>query len=137
MAAESEFAEIVRLLGCLRGNQRSDLSGFALALEVGDRHRFTAATIGSFVGLTPGEHSSGKTMSDRWHLAPQLHSPRRRGQPAPAPAMGVVHRAPHKEHDGVTAHDLLHLPPNGLVAARRATRDPAMSNWLRPGDARP
>ncbi|MCB8957342.1 MAG: IS110 family transposase [Nocardioides sp.] len=102
LAADSEFTPIVRRLGCLRGI--STLTGFALAVEVGDWHRFTGNTIGSFVGLVPSEYSSGasrvqgsitktgnthvrrllveaawhhrarylvgKTMRDRWALAP-------------------------------------------------------------------
>ncbi len=102
MAADSEFTPLVRRLGCLRGV--STLTGFALAVEVGDWNRFTGNTIGSFVGLVPSEHSSGasraqgsitktgnthvrrllveaawhhraryrvgKTMRDRWELAP-------------------------------------------------------------------
>jgi len=102
MAAESEFTPIVHRLGCLRGV--STLTAFALAVEIGDWHRFTGNTIGSFVGLVPSEHSSGgsrvqgavtktgngharrllveaawhhraryiagKTMRDRWELAP-------------------------------------------------------------------
>jgi transposase len=102
MATDSEFTDIVRRLGCLRGI--GTLSGFALAVEIGDWHRFTGNTIGSFVGLVPSEHSSGasraqgpitkagnthvrrllieaawhhrarytagKTMRDRWDLAP-------------------------------------------------------------------
>ena len=102
MAADSEFTPLVRRLGCLRGI--STLTGFALAVEVGDWHRFTGGSIGSFVGLVPSEHSSGssrsqgpitktgnthvrrllveaawhhrprytvgKTMRDRWDLAP-------------------------------------------------------------------
>lgn len=102
MAADSEFTPLVRRLGCLRGV--STLTGFALAVEVGDWHRFTGGSIGSFVGLVPSEHSSGssrsqgpitktgnthvrrllveaawhhrprytvgKTMRDRWDLAP-------------------------------------------------------------------
>ena len=102
MAADGEFTPVVRRLGCLRGV--STLTGFALAVEIGDWHRFTGATIGSFVGLVPSEHSSGasrvqgsitktgnghvrrllveaawhhraryrvgKTMRDRWDLAP-------------------------------------------------------------------
>jgi hypothetical protein len=47
MAADSEFTAIVRRLGCLRGV--AALTGFALAVEIGDWHRFTAKTIGSFV----------------------------------------------------------------------------------------
>ena len=57
MAADSEFTPLVRRLGCLRGI--STLTGFALAVEIGDWHRFTGNTIGSFVGLVPAEYSSG------------------------------------------------------------------------------
>ena len=57
MAADSEFTALVRRLCCLRGV--STLTGFALAVEIGDWTRFTGATIGSFVGLVPSEHSSG------------------------------------------------------------------------------
>jgi transposase len=102
MAAESEFTPLVRRVGCLRGV--STLTSFGLAVEIGDWHRFTGNTIGSFVGLVPTEYSSGasrvqgsitktgnthvrrllveaawhhraryvvgKTMRDRWDLAP-------------------------------------------------------------------
>jgi transposase len=102
MAADPDFAPIVRRLGCLRGV--STLTGFALAVEIGDWRRFTGNTIGSFVGLVPSEYSSGasrvqgsitktgnthvrrllveaawhhraryvvgKTMRERWDLAP-------------------------------------------------------------------
>jgi transposase len=61
MAADSEFTAMVRRLGCLRGV--STLTGFALAVEIGDWHRFTGNTIGSFVGLVPSEHSSGSSRS--------------------------------------------------------------------------
>lgn len=44
-------------LGCLRGI--GTLSGFALAVEIGDWHRFTGNSVGSFVGLVPSEFSSG------------------------------------------------------------------------------
>ncbi|MGW4209893.1 IS110 family transposase [Lentzea sp. NPDC004789] len=57
MAASSEFTGCVRRLGCLRGV--CTLTGFALAVEIGDWHRFTGRTIGSFVGLVPSESSSG------------------------------------------------------------------------------
>jgi transposase len=59
LAAASEFTAVVQRLGCLRGI--STLTGFALAVEIGDWHRFTGASIGSFVGLTPAEHSSGSS----------------------------------------------------------------------------
>lgn len=61
LAADSEFTPVMRRLGCLRGI--GVLSGFGLAVEIGDWHRFTGATISSFVGLTPSEHSSGSTRS--------------------------------------------------------------------------
>ena len=57
MATDSEFTPIVRRLGCLRGV--GNLTALALAVEIGDWHRFTGNTIGSFVGLVPSEHSSG------------------------------------------------------------------------------
>ena len=57
LAADSEFTDLVHRLGCLRGV--STLTGLALAVEIGDWHRFTGNSIGSFVGLVPSEHSSG------------------------------------------------------------------------------
>ena len=57
LAADSEFTPLVRRLGCLRGV--STLTGFALAVEIGDWRRFTGNSIGSFVGLVPSENSSG------------------------------------------------------------------------------
>jgi transposase len=102
LAADSEFTPVVQRLGCLRGI--GTLTGFALAVEIGDWHRFTGNSIGAFVGLVPSEYSSGasrsqgpitktgnthvrrllieaawhhrttyrpgKTMRDRWELAP-------------------------------------------------------------------
>ncbi|MEE2035218.1 IS110 family RNA-guided transposase, partial [Rhodococcus chondri] len=59
MAAASEFTPIVRRMCCLRGV--STLTGFGLAVEIGDWTRFTGNTIGSFVGLVPSEHSSGSS----------------------------------------------------------------------------
>ena len=59
MAAASQFTPVARRLGCLRGI--GPLTGFALAVEIGDWHRFTGSTIGAFVGLTPSEYSSGSS----------------------------------------------------------------------------
>ena len=61
LAADSEFTPVVRRLSCLRGV--STLTAFALAVEIGDWHRFTGDSIGSFVGLVPSEHSSGASRS--------------------------------------------------------------------------
>lgn len=57
MAADSEFTATTRRLCCLRGV--STLTGFALAVELGDWERFTGANIGAYLGLVPSEHSSG------------------------------------------------------------------------------
>jgi transposase len=57
MAVDSEYTPLVHRLGCLRGV--ATLTGFALAVEIGDWDRFDGNTIGSFVGLVPSEHSSG------------------------------------------------------------------------------
>ena len=61
MAADSQFTPIVNRLGCLRGI--GPLTGFALAVEITDWHRFTGKTIGAFLGLVPSESSSGQTRS--------------------------------------------------------------------------
>lgn len=57
LATDGEFEPVMRRLCCLRGV--STLTGFALAVEVGDWTRFTGASIGAYLGLVPGEHSSG------------------------------------------------------------------------------
>lgn len=57
MAAESEFTPVVRRLSCLRGV--ATLTAFGLATEIGDWHRLTGRTIGSYLGLVPSEYSSG------------------------------------------------------------------------------
>ena len=59
MAADSEFTDVTRRLCCLRGI--STLTGFALAVELGDWHRFTGHSIGAYLGLVPSEHSSGQS----------------------------------------------------------------------------
>ena len=59
MAADSEFTPVVRKLCCLRGV--STLTGFALAVEIGEWDRFTGSSIGAYLGLVPSEHSSGQS----------------------------------------------------------------------------
>ncbi len=59
MAADSEFTPVVRKLCCLRGV--STLTGFALAVEIGNWERFTGSSIGAYLGLVPSEHSSGQS----------------------------------------------------------------------------
>ena len=48
---------MVDRLGCLRGV--GVLTGFGLAVEIGDWQRFTGARIGAYLGLVPTEQSSG------------------------------------------------------------------------------
>ncbi|MFD9825773.1 IS110 family RNA-guided transposase [Streptomyces violascens] len=60
-AASSPFAPVTGRLACLRGI--GTLSAFGLAVEVGDWHRFTGASIGSYLGLVPSEASSGTRRS--------------------------------------------------------------------------
>ena len=81
MAADSEFTPTVRRLGCLRGI--STLTGFALAVEIGDWTRFSGASIGAYVGLTPSEYSSGASRS-------RARSPR----PATPTSVGCWSRPP-------------------------------------------
>ncbi|WP_067442096.1 IS110 family RNA-guided transposase [Nocardioides jensenii] len=61
MAAECEQVDLVRRLACLRGV--AVLTSFALAVEIGDWHRFTGNSLGAFVGLVPSESSSGGAIS--------------------------------------------------------------------------
>ena len=59
LAGDSEFTPLTRRLACLRGI--STLTGFALAVELGDWERFTGGSIGAYLGLVPSEHSSGQS----------------------------------------------------------------------------
>jgi transposase len=59
LAADSEFTDVTRRLCCLRGV--STLTGFALAVELGDWQRFSGHSIGAYLGLVPSEHSSGQS----------------------------------------------------------------------------
>lgn len=60
-AHTDEYAPVAARLGCLRGV--STLTGYALAVEIGDWHRFTGKTIGAYLGLVPSEYSSGSSRS--------------------------------------------------------------------------
>jgi transposase len=57
LAMTPPWALLVGRLGCLRGI--GVLTGFGLAVEIGDWQRFTGATIGAYLGLVPTEQSSG------------------------------------------------------------------------------
>ena len=87
MAADSSYTPLVHRLGCLRGI--STLTGFGLAVEIGDWHRFSGSSIGAFLGLVPSEDSSGEIT-----LAGFDHQGRQR--PCP-PAAGGGRLAPPQE----------------------------------------
>jgi transposase len=118
MAADSQYTPLVRRLGCLRGV--STLTGFALAVEIGDWTRFTGNSIGSFVGLVPSEASSGASRSQgsitktgntharrllveaAWQHRKAYRTPgptmRARWQLAPAPARARGHEGNRRLH---------------------------------------
>ena len=54
-AATAQWAPIVSRLGAIRGV--ATLTGFGLAVEIGDWDRFTGASIGAYLGLIPSELS--------------------------------------------------------------------------------
>ena len=60
-AHDGPWAGTVARLECVRGI--ATLTAFGLATEVGDWQRFTGATIGAYLGLTPTENSSGASRS--------------------------------------------------------------------------
>lgn len=64
LATDGEFTDVVHALGCLRGI--ATVTAMSLAVEIGDWDRFTGASIGAYLGLTPTEHSSGSSR----HLGP-------------------------------------------------------------------
>jgi transposase len=59
LAAGSRFTPVTDRLACLRGI--STLTGFGLAVEIGDWARLSPVTIGAYLGLVPGEESSGES----------------------------------------------------------------------------
>jgi transposase len=61
MAADSRFTPVTDRLTCLRGI--STLTGFGLAVEIGDWSRLSPTTIGAYLGLVPSEDSTGESRS--------------------------------------------------------------------------
>jgi transposase len=57
LALRADLAPVVGRLSCLRGV--STLTAVALAVEIGDWHRLSGASIGAYLGLTPSESQSG------------------------------------------------------------------------------
>jgi Transposase IS116/IS110/IS902 family len=72
-------------------NADTTLTAFGLTVEIGDWHRFTAATIGGYLGLTPSEFSSGSSRSQGpaapcAPAGPPSHPPYAPGPGPPTPA---------------------------------------------------
>jgi len=143
MAVDSEFTPIVYRLGCLRGI--ATLTAFALAVEIGDWHRFTGNSIGSFVGLVPAEHSSGASrvqgsitktgntharrllVEAAWHYRrpPRVGSTiERRQQGQPAAAIAIAWRAQQRLHRLWRLEHVIQTPPHeALPDGRPVPRD--------------
>jgi len=118
MAKNSDYTDLEHRLGCLRGI--STLTGFGLAVEVGDWTRFTGSTIGAFLGLVPTEYSSGQSRSQgsitktgngharrllveaAWHHRKTYRNPgqtmRTRWEQAPAAARARGHQGNQRLH---------------------------------------
>ncbi len=142
MAANSEFTDVVHRLGCLRGI--STLTGFALAVEIGDWSRFTGASIGSYVGLVPSEYSSGASrvqggitktgngharrllVEAAWHHQPRYavgKAMRERWDLAPAPARArgdAGNRRLHKQWVRFNDRGKRHVIANVAIARELA-----------------
>lgn len=142
LAADSEFTAVTRRLGCLRGI--STTTGFALAVEIGDWHRLTGASIGAYLGLVPTEHSSGGSRSQggitktgntharrlliesAWHHKP-MYVPRKTIRerwalttPAAAARGDAGNRRLHHRWNVLTAHKKRHTVANTAIARELA-----------------
>jgi transposase len=143
ITAHSDYTDLVHRLGCLRGI--STLTGFGLAVEIGDWHRFTGSTIGTFLGLVPTEYSSGQSRSQgsitktgngharrllveaAWHHGKTYRNPGqvmlRRWDQAPAAARARGHegnRRLHQRWEAFTARRKRLLIANVAVARELA-----------------
>ena len=147
MAADSEFTQVVTRLCCLRGV--STLTAFGLAVEIGDWHRFTGNTIGSYLGLVPSEYSSGASrvqgsitktgntharrllVEAAWHRRKTYRTPgaamRARWDKAPAAARARGHAGNHRLHQRWVTFTQRHKRP--VVANVAVARELAGWCW--------
>lgn len=142
LAADSEFTDLTRRLCCLRGV--STLTGFALAVEIGEWQRFNGHSIGAYLGLVPSEHSSGQSrrqgsitktgnsharrllIEAAWHHKPRyVVGPvlRARWEQAPEPARARAHIGNQRLHDrwnSYTRRHKKHTVANTAIARELA-----------------
>jgi transposase len=116
IAHTQPWADTVARLECVRGI--ATLTAFGLTVEIGDWHRFTGATIGAYLGLTPSEFSSGST--------------RRQG---PITKAGNTH-ARRLLVEAAWHHRRPVSGPSRTLRARRAAVPPAVRARARAADAR-
>ena len=137
MAADSEYTPLVRRLGCLRAV--ATVTGFALAVEIGDWHRFTGRSIGSFLGLVPSEQSSGSSRSQgpitkgrqqprpaaagRGRLAPPAPIPRRQDPARPVGAGTSRRPGPRRPGQPPAPRPLGEVRAPGETQRHRRRRD--------------
>ena len=140
MAADSEFTPVVRRLWCLRGI--STLTAFALAVELGDWHRFTGSTIGSFVGLVPSEYSSGSSRAQGPITKTGNGHARRSSRPpgttapatSPARPSAIAGTWPHQPHEPAATWETAACTPAGSPTSTARRRPPwptppSPANW--------
>jgi len=110
------WAGTVARLECVRGI--ATLTAFGLTVEIGDWHRFTGATIGAYLGLTPSEFSSGSSRSQ-----------------GPITKAGNTH-ARRLLVEAAWHHRRPVSGPSRTLRARRAAVPPAVRARARAADAR-
>ena len=146
MAANSSYTPLVRRLGCLRGI--STLTGFGLAVEIGDWHRFSGSSIGAFLGLVPTEDSSGESRSQgsitkagntharrllveaAWHHRRSynpIRTMQKRWQLAPVPAQIRGHEGNRRLHQRWQTFQARHK--KNTIAAVAIARELAGWSW--------
>lgn len=146
MAADSEFTPMVNRLCCLRGI--AALTGFGLAVEVGDWTRFDGNSIGAFLGLAPGEASSGdkhtitsitkagnsharRLLTEAaWHHKPSYQPGSvmlARWNKAPGPVVAKAHQGNKRLHQRWIDFDTRHKRP--VVANTAIARELAGWCW--------
>jgi transposase len=146
LAAASRFTPVTDRLACLRGI--STLTGFGLAVEIGDWSRLSPATIGAYLGLVPSEDSTGESRSQggvtktgngharrllieaAWHHRPPYRPStqlRRRWQRVPGAVAAHAAKGNRRLHARWRSFDARHKRP--VVANTAIAREPAGWCW--------